>query len=77
MQIEIYYSNCFINETSEISKIKEEDVYDIEVLVPVLDPSTTTTVKKMYENGWKLSNAIKTAQSAQMKDFNFLLIFEK
>tara|TARA_B100000780_G_C20907247_1_gene361125 strand:+ start:384 stop:599 length:216 start_codon:yes stop_codon:yes gene_type:complete len=71
MQIEIYFTHSFVNETSEISKIK------VSSLGTDLDYSTTTTAKKMYENGWRLSHAIKTAQSAQLESFNFLLIFEK
>ena len=71
MQIEIYFTHSFVNETSEISKIK------VSSLGTDLDDSTTTTAKKMYENGWRLSHAIKTAQSAQLESFNFLLIFEK
>jgi hypothetical protein len=31
----------------------------------------------MISNGWRLSHAIKTSQSAQLESFNFLLIFEK
>lgn len=71
MQIEIYFSHSFVNETSEISKIQGQG------LTAMVDDSTTTTAKKMYENGWKLAHAIKTAQSAQLESFNFLLIFEK
>jgi hypothetical protein len=31
----------------------------------------------MLQKGWKLAHAIKTAGSAQLESFNFLLIFEK
>jgi len=71
MQIDIYFSHSFVNETSEISKIKGQGA------AADVDHSTTTTAKKMYESGWKLSHAIKTAQSAQLESFNFHLIFEK
>ncbi len=71
MQIEIYFSHSFINESSEIYKIEGQDAN------ANVDYSTKTTAVKLYKEGWKLAHAIKTSQSAQLESFNFLLIFEK
>ena len=68
MQIEIYFSHSFVNVNSEIYKIKDDENFD---------EKSTTSAKKMYAKGWKLTHAIKTSQSAQLESFNFLLIFEK
>ena len=86
MQIEIYYSNNFVNETSEIFKIKEKELDKyVKINGKLVPASTTTTAKKMYKSGWKLSNVIKTGyrsmKSSGDEDHNFpfpfLLIFEK
>jgi hypothetical protein len=71
MEITIYFSHSFVNETSPIYKIKGNGI------LANIDESTTTTALDMINNGWRLTNAIKTSQSAQLESFNFLLIFEK
>ena len=71
MEIEIYFSHSFINESSEIYKIKGQDAN------ANVDYSTTTTAVKLYKEGWKLAQAIKTSQSSQLESFNSVLIFEK
>jgi hypothetical protein len=93
MQIEIYFSHSFINENSEIYKIRGQDAntnaLDVLGAINLVKSnsssdapktkglSTPTTAVKMYKDGWKLAHAIKTSQSAQLESFNFLLIFEK
>ena len=71
MEITIYFSHSFVNESSPIYKISGDDI------LASVDESTTTTALEMIKNGWRLSHAIKTSQSAQLESFNFLLIFEK
>lgn len=71
MKVEIYFSHSFVNVDSPISKIKGQGY------AADLNASSKTTTKKMYEKGWRLTHAVKTAQSAQLESFNFLLIFEK
>jgi hypothetical protein len=71
MKVEIYFSHSFVNIDSPIFKIKG-DGSSADV-----NASSKTTAKKMYEKGWRLAHAVKTAQSAQLESFNFLLIFEK
>ena len=68
MEIEIYFSHSFVNVNSDIYKITDDKDFD---------QKSKTSAKKMYSKGWKLAHAIKTSQSAQLEDFNFLLIFEK
>ena len=71
MEITIYFSHSFVNESSPIYKISGDDI------LASVDESTTTTALDMIKTGWRLSHAIKTSQSAQLESFNFLLIFEK
>jgi len=71
MRVEIYFSHSFLNEQSSIFKIQGRNEY------ADIDESTETTASNMYANGWMLKHAIKTSGSAQLEDFNFLLIFEK
>ena len=71
MEITIYFSHSFVNESSPIYKI----ICNGELAF--VDESTTTSALDMIKDGWRLSNAIKTSQSAQLESFNFLLIFEK
>lgn len=71
MEISIYFSHSFVNENSPIHKINGQGSG------AYVDESTETTASKMINQGWKLSHAIKTSQSAQLESFNFLLIFEK
>lgn len=71
MNIAIYFCHSFVSPTSEIHKIDETSGS------PQVDYSTSTTTQEMLNKGWKLAHAIKTAGSAQLESFNFLLIFEK
>jgi len=71
MKIEVYFSHSFLNDQSEIYKIKGQGS------TASIDSTTTITVSQMYLDGWRLAHAIKTSQSAQLESFNFLLIFEK
>ena len=71
MEINIYFATSFTNETANIAKISGEGAS------AQIDRSTITTTKAMYEEGWRLTHAIKTAGSAQLESFNFLLIFER
>ena len=71
MQIEVYFTHSFLNNESEMCKIKGQgDSAE-------MDYTTKITVSQMYKDGWKLAHAVKTSQSAQLESFNFLLIFEK
>ena len=71
MEIAIYFCYSFVSPTSEIHKIDESTG------TPEVDYSSVTNTQEMLRNGWKLAHAIKTAGSAQLESFNFLLIFEK
>jgi hypothetical protein len=71
MQIEVYFSHSFVSVNSTIYKVKDSPYK------PQIIESSAKKVKDMIDDGWKLSHAIKTAQSAQLESFNFLLIFEK
>lgn len=71
MEIAIYFSHSFVNENSPISKISGQGEYAL------VNGKTETTTLAMIKDGWRLAHAIKTAQSAQLESFNFLLIFEK
>jgi len=71
MEISIYFSHSFVNEKSPISKIGGQGE------LAYVDDKTETTTQAMIKDGWRLAHAIKTAQSAQLESFNFLLIFEK
>ena len=71
MEISIYFSHSFVNENSPIHKIAGQGN------AAFVDESTETTALEMIRSGWRLSHAIKTAQSAQLESFNFLLVFEK
>jgi hypothetical protein len=71
MEITIYFSHSFVNESSPIYKITGNDA------LASVNEKTTTTALDMIKTGWRLSHAIKTSQSAQLESFNFLLIFEK
>jgi hypothetical protein len=71
MKIDVYFTHSFLNDESEMYKIKGQgDSAEI-------DYTTKITVSQMYKDGWKLAHAVKTSQSAQLESFNFLLIFEK
>lgn len=71
MEITIYFATSFTNENANIAKIAGEGAS------ATIDRSTITTTKAMYDDGWKLTHAIKTSGSAQLESFNFLLIFER
>jgi|TARA_B100000530_G_C15862217_1_gene449799 hypothetical protein len=71
MQISIYFSYSFVNENSPIHKVTGQGAS------AMADPGSETTAKALCDDGWTLAHAIKTAQSAQLDSFNFLLIFEK
>jgi hypothetical protein len=71
MEISIFFSHSFVNENSPIHKISGQGS------LAYVDENTQTTAYAMISNGWRLSHAIKTSQSAQLESFNFLLIFEK
>jgi|TARA_Y100000310_G_scaffold275706_1_gene292388 hypothetical protein len=71
MKVDIYFTHSFVNVDSPIMKIKGQGS------AADTSASTKTTTKEMYEKGWRLAHAVKTAQSAQLESFNFLLIFEK
>ena len=71
MEISIYFSHSFVNENSPIHKIAGQGA------LAYVDENTVTTTLNMIKQGWKLAHAIKTAQSAQLESFNFLLVFEK
>jgi hypothetical protein len=71
MEISIYFSHSFVNENSNIYKIVGQGA------AAQLDESTKSTPIQLIQQGWRLTHAIKTAQSAQLESFNFLLIFEK
>lgn len=71
MEISIYFCHSFVSPQSSIHKISESTGS------PEVDYTTATTTQEMLQNGWELAHAIKTAGSAQLESFNFLLIFEK
>lgn len=71
MEITIYFSHSFVNESSPIYKITGSGS------LAYVNEKTSTTALDMIKNGWRLSHAVKTSQSAQLESFNFLLIFEK
>ena len=71
MEISIYFSHSFVNELSPIHKI------DGQGSSAFVDENTQTNTLEMIKKGWRLTHAIKTAQSAQLESFNFLLIFER
>lgn len=71
MEIAIYFCHSFVSPKSKIHKIDESTGS------PEVDYSSATNTENMLQNGWKLAHAIKTAGSAQLESFNFLLIFEK
>lgn len=71
MEIAIYFSLSFVSIQSKIYRI------DDSTGTAEIDYSTATTTEDMVQNGWKLAHAVKTAGSAQLDSFNFLLIFEK
>lgn len=70
MLVEIYFCRSLVNIESQLCKIQGQE--SDAVLV-----DTQHTVSSMYSDGWKLAHAVKTAGSAQLESFNFLLIFEK
>jgi hypothetical protein len=71
MEISIYFCHSFVSPKSSIYKINESTGE------PEVDYASATTAEEMLQKGWKLAHAIKTAGSAQLESFNFLLIFEK
>jgi hypothetical protein len=71
MEISIYFSYCFVSLDSKLYKVDESSEK------PSLIQSSVTTPQELINQGWRLAHAIKTAQSAQMESFNFLLVFEK
>lgn len=71
MEISIYFCHSFVSPQSSIHKISEASGS------PEVDYASSTTAEEMLQKGWKLAHAIKTAGSAQLESFNFLLIFEK
>ena len=71
MEIQIYFSYSFVSTDSVIYKVNDDGA------TQAIDESSKTTSNELIKDGWKLSHAIKTSQSAQLESFNFLLIFEK
>lgn len=71
MKIEVYFCHSFVSVDSTMYKVKDN------AYKPQIVESSAKKVKDMINEGWRLSHAIKTAQSAQLESFNFLLIFEK
>ena len=71
MDIQIYFSYSFVSVDSIMYKVNDDGENQN------LDESSATTLAKLNKDGWRLAHAIKTAQSAQLDSFNFLLIFEK
>lgn len=71
MEVSMYFSYSFVSLESKLYKVDESSGS------PHLIPESVTTPQQLIQEGWKLAHAIKTAQSAQMESFNFLLIFEK
>ena len=70
MEISVYFCQSFVNTDSPLQRVKgQEKSASLE--------DTNLTVKSMYEQGWRLAHAIKTAGSAQLESFNFLLVFER
>jgi len=71
MEISIYFTYSFVSTDSKLYKVDESSGS------PSLIHSSETTPQALINDGWRLAHAIKTAQSAQMESFNFLLVFEK
>jgi len=71
MQISIFFCYSFVSPQSKILKVEDNNGS------PFLLEDSATTVESVINDGWRLSHAIKTSQSAQLESFNFLLIFEK
>jgi len=65
----LYFSYSLVSEDSSI--------YLINPLTNNIVESSETSLKKLYQTGWRLVDVDKTGKSAQLSDFNFVLRLEK
>jgi len=65
----LYFSHSLVNEDSSVYLINPRTNNIVE--------SSETSLKKLYQSGWRLVDVDKTGKSAQLSDFNFVVRLEK